>query len=158
MDVEEQRESNVGGITGKGFLPGRSGNPGGRAKGRSLTAIVREVLESNTLGGKPIPQGKTVAEVLGDVIVKEALKGKFTFAKEVWDRTEGKVSDKVEHTGKDGAPLAVDATILTPSASELESWQQQQRKNLESMMRPGGGPSSTSSAPPTPPTSSTGSS
>ena len=34
--VEIQRKNNgkqLGGITGKGFLPGQSGNPGGRPKG-----------------------------------------------------------------------------------------------------------------------------
>lgn len=80
------------------FQPGQSGNPGGRAKGRTLTSILREVLESNTLGGKPIPQGRTVADMLGDVIIKEALKGKFTFAKEVLDRMDGKVPDRVDLT------------------------------------------------------------
>jgi hypothetical protein len=36
--VEEQRENNVGGVTWKGFLPGQSGNPGGRPAGRSVSA------------------------------------------------------------------------------------------------------------------------
>ena len=31
--VQEQRKSNEGGITGKGFVKGKSGNPGGRPKG-----------------------------------------------------------------------------------------------------------------------------
>lgn len=125
------------------FQPGQSGNPGGRAKGRTLTSILREVLDSNTLGGKPIPQGRTVADMLGDVIIKEALKGKFTFAKEVLDRTEGKVAEKHEHTGKDGAPMTIDATILTAASPGLESWQLQQRERLASMRKPGDGLSRT---------------
>jgi hypothetical protein len=125
------------------FQPGQSGNLAGRTKGRSLTAIVREVLESNTLGGKPIPQGRTVKEVLGDVIVKEALKGKFTFTKEVWDRTEGKVPDKVQHSGEGGGPVEFNAVVSAPAGSELESWRRQQREKLESTMRPDEGRSNT---------------
>ena len=50
-DVQEQRESNgsndklPGGITGKGFSKGVSGNPGGRRRGSvSLTAALRREL------------------------------------------------------------------------------------------------------------------
>jgi hypothetical protein len=94
--VEEQRENNVGGITGKGFMPGQSGNPGGRPSGRTLTSIIREVLDSKTIKGKPLPEGRTVADVLAEVFIAEALKGKFPFAKEVIDRADGKVPDRHE--------------------------------------------------------------
>src|SRR4051812_18914927 len=70
------------------FPPGRSGNPGGRPPGRSLTALLREILDSGTFGGKALPQGKTVADVLAEVFVREALKGKFPFAKEVLERVD----------------------------------------------------------------------
>jgi hypothetical protein len=98
VDAEEQSKNSARTAGLIPYKPGQSGNPGGRPKGRSLTAIVRELLESNTIAGRPIPQGRAVAEVLADVIVKEALKGKFTFAKEVWDRTEGKLPDRVDLT------------------------------------------------------------
>lgn len=98
MDGEEQSKNSARTAGLIPYKPGQSGNPGGRPKGRSLTSIVRELLDSNTLGGKPIPNGRTIGEMLGDVIVKEALKGKHAFAKEVWDRMDGKVPDRVDLT------------------------------------------------------------
>lgn len=81
------------------FRPGQSGNPGGRPKGRSLTALIREALEREQVapesegGGST---GKTGAEALAEVIVGRALKGQFLFAKEVLDRTEGKVRQQLD--------------------------------------------------------------
>jgi hypothetical protein len=57
-DDEEQRAKNVpttarmpkkaGGWSGNGFLPGRPGNPGGRPKGTSITAVLREMLDEDS--------------------------------------------------------------------------------------------------------------
>jgi hypothetical protein len=83
------------------FKKGRSGNPGGRPKGTSITAILRELLN------RPTEDGRVVAEELADVFIERAKAGQFKFAKEILDRTEGKVPDRVEVSGKDGKPLAV---------------------------------------------------
>ena len=40
--VENRRETTRGGVTGRGFVPGQSGNPGGRPKG--LSRRVREIV------------------------------------------------------------------------------------------------------------------
>jgi hypothetical protein len=94
--VTEQRDSNgtangkmLGGITGKGFMPGKSGNPTGAKPGRSLTARLRAVLEQDH-------NGKTVGQALIDVVTREALKGDFRFAKEILDRIDGPITQKVE--------------------------------------------------------------
>ena len=71
-----------GGVTGKGFKPGQSGNPGGRPKGQSVTAHLRKLLDQEH-------NGKTVGEILAEQLIKEAMRGKYPFAREVLDRTEG---------------------------------------------------------------------
>lgn len=80
-----------GGITGKGFRPGVSGNPGGRPKGRSITARLREALESNQLAGKPLRDGKIVLDLVVEAILAEAAAGNTRMVKELLDRIEGKV-------------------------------------------------------------------
>lgn len=63
------------------FKPGRSGNPNGRPKGRSVTAILRQVIEAN--------DGE-LAERLVRVLVDRALAGDFRCLKEILDRIDGK--------------------------------------------------------------------
>jgi len=77
------------------FEKGKSGNPGGRPKGRSVTAALRELGDSEH-------NGKRLVDLLAERIFKEALSGKFTFAKELLERLEGKVADKhqIESTGE----------------------------------------------------------
>lgn len=68
---------------------GQSGNPKGRPKGSGLTDAVRKVLNQEH-------NGRPVVEVLAEIVVKHALAGKYTFAKEIWDRIDGRVQDRVE--------------------------------------------------------------
>ena len=68
---------------------GQSGNPGGRPKGRTVTAALRE-LATTEHNGKPL------VDLLAERLMKEALSGKFTFAKEVLERRDGKVVEKSE--------------------------------------------------------------
>lgn len=89
----------------KPFQKGQTGNPNGRPKGRSLTARLRDLLDAVELGGVAIPDGKQVADLLAEAIVKNALEGDHRFVATVLDRVEGKVVDKTEVTGKDGVPL-----------------------------------------------------
>jgi hypothetical protein len=71
------------------WKPGQSGNPKGRPKNKTLTELVRGVLEREL-------NGKVPDQLLAEVIVKHALSGKFPFVKELWDRLDGKVQDRLD--------------------------------------------------------------
>ena len=101
--VDKQRNNNgrrLGGVTGKGFLPGRSGNLKGRPKGSSITARLLKILEND--------DGK-VAEAIAQVIIREALKGRFRFIKEILDRVDGKVPYRI--ASFDGGPVLVQKVV-----------------------------------------------
>jgi hypothetical protein len=93
-----QRDNNstktLGGITGKGFMPGQSGNPGGRPKG---TVKLSTCYERSLARPYPDdPEGRTYAQVIADKAVELAAKGDIPAIKEVTDRTEGKAPQRVE--------------------------------------------------------------
>ena len=94
--VGEQRENNgkmLGGITGKGFMPGQSGNPKGRPRGTGLTDRLRAIVEADN-----------AAEELMQAGYNAAKKGDFRFWQEILNRLEGKVPDRL--VGDDNeAPL-----------------------------------------------------
>lgn len=97
-----------GGCTGKGFVPGKSGNPGGRPKGRSITAELNRLLDE----GLPDWPGVDLRAKLAETAVREALAGKGPALKEVWERSDGKAA----------APAADDpgaAATLRDAAAEL---------------------------------------
>ena len=84
------------------FQPGNSGGPGRPPGSISLTAKLRAVLDSRTIRGRRVPDGMTVADLFIEVCLIEALKGKYSFAKEILDRIDGKVVDKIEMTDARG--------------------------------------------------------
>ena len=72
------------------WKPGQSGNPKGRQpKNLSLVSLVKELLE------KADGEGKTEAEALAEVIIREAKGGKAELIKELLDRIDGKVGQSV---------------------------------------------------------------
>lgn len=73
-----------GGVTGKGFKPGQSGNPSGRPKYKLLSEAYRAKL------AEELPDGRTIAEAIVDAMTKLAMKGKYMHASEIADRVEGK--------------------------------------------------------------------
>lgn len=83
-DVEVQRKLNpggpLGGITGKGFLPGQSGCPGGKRKGRSPTKMLAQISTPDEL--------RKVCES----ILTAASKGDIAAAKLIFDRLDGSVA------------------------------------------------------------------
>jgi len=81
-------EKKLGGITGKGFMPGQSGNPGGRPKGSVKVSSCYELSLARPFPEDP--QGRTYAQVIADRTVELATEGRIDAIKEVTDRTEGR--------------------------------------------------------------------
>lgn len=79
------------------ILPGFSGNPLGRPKGRKITDEIDTLLAEED----PESDGKTRAQLLAAAILKHALKGDARYAAMVMDRIEGKVPDIVITKGLD---------------------------------------------------------
>lgn len=95
--VEIQRKNNgkqLGGITGKGFLPGQSGNPGGRPKGSVKISSAYERSLARLVPGDP--EGRTYAQFIADKNVELAAQGNLAATKEVTDRVEGKAPRTIE--------------------------------------------------------------
>ena len=90
-----------GGVTGKGFLPGRSGNAGGRPK--RLAKLV-EAIQQHTHNG----------EDLVDFMLQTFRSGPMRYRMEAahWltERGFGKPPQVVEHTGEDGDLISVKLT------------------------------------------------
>jgi hypothetical protein len=82
------------------WKPGQSGNPGGRPKGESITARLRAVLEKEH-------NGRVLMDLLAERLAKEALAGKFPFLKEVLDRLDGRVAERVNVGGEEGRALVI---------------------------------------------------
>jgi hypothetical protein len=73
----------------------------GRPKGSlSITNEIKKVLEGEDEASK-----KSILELLAIAATKHAMKGNAAYFKEIIERLEGKVTDKIEYTGKDGGPV-----------------------------------------------------
>jgi hypothetical protein len=76
------------------FPTGRSGNPGGRPKGRSITAALRAELDRPCADDPTVTQGERIAErLVGMALGEGGVRPEVQLAaiREVLDRTEGKV-------------------------------------------------------------------
>ena len=93
--TEEHKEKKLGGCTGKGFLPGKSGNPGGRPRRKWLTEVTEELLDEKLQDPDFRAQYK---EHLWNKLLAKGVVSAMTLDK-VWERTEGKVSQPVEMNG-----------------------------------------------------------
>jgi hypothetical protein len=88
----ETTDKLLGGVTGKGFMPGQSGNPGGRPKRKPVTELYEELLEDPEVREsikKALKDRLTSGRMVGAIEMKEAA-----------DRLEGKVSQTVEVEGE----------------------------------------------------------
>jgi hypothetical protein len=95
------------------FKPGQSGNPNGRPRETSLTAIIRRVLaEADEEHG-------TKGEKLIAVALRAADKGDFRYFKELIERNDGKVPDRIADA--DGNKLIVEVQYVdAPRSTDTE--------------------------------------
>lgn len=78
---------------------GVSGNPGGRPKTLPITDVLKEELEKR---GKHNVQ---VARAIARKLIELALAGNMDAIAMIGDRTEGKPTQRSEHSGPDGGPI-----------------------------------------------------
>ena len=94
-NVNKTTKSNgkmLGGITGKGFKPGVSGNPNGRPKGiQSIPDILRKIGEEDGT-----VDGKSKLDVILYKVFQFAVEGRPWAVQFIADRTEGKAREYVE--------------------------------------------------------------
>lgn len=91
--VDKTTKKQLGGITGKGFMPGQSGNPNGRPKGSiSITARIKQELER-------IPEGQQISylEDFVNTILKKALKNQDKdMIRLIWNYVDGMPKQHIE--------------------------------------------------------------
>lgn len=87
-------------------IPAGSQYRGGRVS--AATTLTNEI--RHLLGQKPRgKEGMTWLQVMAKVAVIKASQGDFRFYKEIYDRTEGKVPDRI--AGADGGPIGFEAIL-----------------------------------------------
>jgi len=86
VDGESAQDQRPNSVVGRPWPKGVSGNPGGRPRGRSITARLRELLDADAGTG----DGRTIAEEIARVLLEHAAAGDIKAVREVLDRTEGR--------------------------------------------------------------------
>ena len=99
LQCENSNKKRLGGITGKGFIPGQSGNPGGRPKGSVKVSSCYERALARPFPGDQ--QGRTYAQVIADRTVELAAEGRIDAIKEITDRTEGRSKQTIDVSRRD---------------------------------------------------------
>jgi len=111
--VSDQPEKKLGGCTGKGFMPGQSGNPGGVLKNKWLTDVTEEMLKEKLQD----PEFRALyKEQLWKKLLSQGVVSAMTLDK-VWERTEGKVTQPVDVNGN----LNVSLSEIIQKAREIEA-------------------------------------
>jgi hypothetical protein len=106
------KTTKIGGVTGAGFVPGQSGNPGGKPKGIART--VREVC-----GGSPLRLAQGLLEIAEDPKARD--RDRIAAYSELLDRGWGKAPAFASIEGED--PLGMDdvAGEIQAIADELRA-------------------------------------
>jgi hypothetical protein len=79
---------------------------------------MRDLLEKGEINGKPVRDGKQIADMLSEMWLKGALQGDFRFLKEILDRTEGKVPDRI--AGHDGGNPTVEHLVKVVRVASMD--------------------------------------
>ena len=99
-DADKQQISNgkmLGGITGKGWKPGQSGNPNGRKpKIRTIPDILYKIGEEDGTSDGEFSK----LDVVLRKVFEFALKGNSWAVQFIADRTEGKAVERIDQTIK----------------------------------------------------------
>lgn len=93
----------LGGATGKGYLPGKSGNPDGRP---AVAKLVKDLCRSNDRGTVE----DVIRELYGMALSPKQSLIKLEAVKYIIDRVAGKPTQAI--AGEDGEPLKVGLVIL----------------------------------------------
>ena len=91
------------------FKAGNRANPGGRPKGRSITAAIRDYAERRDIAGHAITAGRTVADTVVETLFRLALKGDLIAIKLILDRHDGPVRAAAEQD--DSTANAIDPEV-----------------------------------------------
>jgi hypothetical protein len=88
------------------FKPGESGNPSGRRKGPSITAVVREMLDEAIAGEK---DERAAVVRIAEAVLKQAIAGDLKALTLLLERTEGPPpkGDETARSGAVGNPVVV---------------------------------------------------
>jgi len=118
--VNKQRvNKKLGGVTGKGFMPGQSGNPNGRPpKNKCITSLVKELLELDA--GKGKTHGQLVAEAMVTLAKETRFKGNVSAIKELLDRVEGPVTLQIGGDADSPVKVLVMTEVTRPEEIEGE--------------------------------------
>lgn len=98
---------------------GQSGNPGGRPKGKSLLAEIRDALNDTELLGKKNPGGKTNRRLLAEAAIRHALAGRSAYFRILCEYLFGKPVIRVEQKTIEGG---ASQQLTDEQADKLMQW------------------------------------